>query len=171
LRAQLTPSGRGKRPATDVASAGANIDDRSPIERRRAMTPDQVRGRLWAQRLKRVFGIDVKTCIHCGGSVRIVASIENPKPSGPYPQGVIHASTTSQNTARWSQRTTGRQRAHRPRGPRNRRISHNAEAKTATPSDAATSPQGCARPAVGNRREIATNGAAEPPSTRRSALR
>jgi len=71
LRAQLTPSGRGKRPATDVASAGANIDDRSPIERRRAMT--------WAQRLKRVFGIDVKTCIHCGGSVRIVASIEEPK--------------------------------------------------------------------------------------------
>jgi len=33
----------------------------------------------WAQRLKRVFGIDVKTCIHCGGSVRIVASIEEPK--------------------------------------------------------------------------------------------
>jgi len=71
LRAQLTPSGRGKRLATDVASAGATIDDRSPIERRRAMT--------WAQRLKRVFGIDVKTCIHCGGSVRIVACIEEPK--------------------------------------------------------------------------------------------
>jgi len=70
-RAQLTPLGRGKRPAADVASAGANIDDRSPIERRRAMT--------WAQRLKRVFGIDVKTCIHCGGSVRIVVSIEEPK--------------------------------------------------------------------------------------------
>jgi len=42
------------------------------------MTPDQVRGRLWAQRLKRVFNIDVKTCNHCGGSVRIVASIEEP---------------------------------------------------------------------------------------------
>jgi len=77
-RAQLTPSGRGKRPATDVASAGANIDDRSPIERRRAMTPDQVRGRLWAQRLKRVFNIDVSTCGHCGGTLRIVASIEEP---------------------------------------------------------------------------------------------
>jgi len=71
LRAQLTSLGRGKRPATDAASAGANIDDRSPIERGRAMT--------WVQRLKRVFGIDVKTCIHCGGSVRIVASIEEPK--------------------------------------------------------------------------------------------
>src|SRR5690606_38581939 len=31
-----------------------------------------------AQRLKRVFGIDVTTCVHCGGAVRIVASIEEP---------------------------------------------------------------------------------------------
>ena len=26
-----------------------------------------------------MFGIDVSTCIHCGGAVRIVASIEEPK--------------------------------------------------------------------------------------------
>jgi len=32
----------------------------------------------WAQRLKRVFGIDVNACGHCGGTVRIVASIEQP---------------------------------------------------------------------------------------------
>jgi hypothetical protein len=32
----------------------------------------------WAQRLKRAFGIDVTTCTHCGGAVRIVASIEEP---------------------------------------------------------------------------------------------
>ena len=32
----------------------------------------------WSQRLKRVFGIDVETCEHCGGSVRIVASVEEP---------------------------------------------------------------------------------------------
>ena len=32
----------------------------------------------WAQRLKRVFGIDVSTCVHCGGAVWIVASIEEP---------------------------------------------------------------------------------------------
>ena len=32
----------------------------------------------WAQRLKRVFNIDVSTCGHCGGTVRIVASIEEP---------------------------------------------------------------------------------------------
>jgi hypothetical protein len=40
------------------------------------MTPDQVRGRLWAQRLKRVFGIDIETCPACGGAVRIIAGIE-----------------------------------------------------------------------------------------------
>jgi len=42
------------------------------------MTPDQVRGGLWAQRLKRVFNIDVSACGHCGGTLRIVASIEGP---------------------------------------------------------------------------------------------
>jgi hypothetical protein len=30
----------------------------------------------WAQRLRRVFNIDVSTCGHCGGTLRIVASIE-----------------------------------------------------------------------------------------------
>ena len=32
----------------------------------------------WAQRLKRVFGIDIETCQACGGAVRIIASIEDP---------------------------------------------------------------------------------------------
>jgi len=44
------------------------------MERRAAMTPDQVGGRLWAQRLKRVFGIDIETCSACGGTLRIIAS-------------------------------------------------------------------------------------------------
>ena len=30
----------------------------------------------WAQRLKRVFGIDTETCAVCGGAVRIIACIE-----------------------------------------------------------------------------------------------
>ena len=33
---------------------------------------------MWAQRLKRVFRIDIETCEHCGGAVRIIASIEDP---------------------------------------------------------------------------------------------
>ena len=32
----------------------------------------------WAQRLKRVFHIDIETCRHCGGAVRIIACIEDP---------------------------------------------------------------------------------------------
>ena len=32
----------------------------------------------WAQRLKRVFGIDIKTCTACGGTLRIIACIEDP---------------------------------------------------------------------------------------------
>jgi len=32
----------------------------------------------WAQRLQRVFNIDIETCSECGGDVRIIASIEDP---------------------------------------------------------------------------------------------
>ncbi|HAY3456806.1 TPA: IS91 family transposase, partial [Escherichia coli] len=72
LRAQLTPSGRGRRhdAAVEPADASANDAPHSPEEKRRSMS--------WAQRLKRVFSIDVTACVHCGGTVRIVASIEEP---------------------------------------------------------------------------------------------
>ena len=33
----------------------------------------------WAQRLKRVFGIEIDTCQRCGGTLRIFASIEQPE--------------------------------------------------------------------------------------------
>jgi hypothetical protein len=32
----------------------------------------------WAQRLKRVFRIDIDTCERCGGQVRIITRIEDP---------------------------------------------------------------------------------------------
>ena len=32
----------------------------------------------FAQRLKRVFGIDLQTCAVCGGALRIIAGIEDP---------------------------------------------------------------------------------------------
>ena len=32
----------------------------------------------WAQRLKRVFKIDIETCEQCGGAVKVIASIEDP---------------------------------------------------------------------------------------------
>ncbi len=32
----------------------------------------------WAQRLKRVFNIDIETCPRCGGAVKVMACIEDP---------------------------------------------------------------------------------------------
>ncbi len=32
----------------------------------------------WAQRLKRVFNIDIETCRECGGAVKVIACIEEP---------------------------------------------------------------------------------------------
>lgn len=36
------------------------------------------RAMSWAQRLKRVFAIDIETCRQCGGRLRVIASIEAP---------------------------------------------------------------------------------------------
>ena len=33
---------------------------------------------IWAQRLKRVLNIDIKTCSEYGGAVKVIACIENP---------------------------------------------------------------------------------------------
>ena len=33
----------------------------------------------WAQRLKRVFGIDIEVCSLCGGKVKVLAVIEDPQ--------------------------------------------------------------------------------------------
>lgn len=52
------------------ASATPTEEPKTPAQRRAAMT--------WAQRLKRVFQIDIETCAHCGGAVSVIASIEEP---------------------------------------------------------------------------------------------
>ena len=46
-------------------------------------TRDQARGRLWAQRLKRVIDIDI--CHRSGGAVRVIACIEDPAVIGKIP--------------------------------------------------------------------------------------
>ena len=33
---------------------------------------------IWAQRLKRVFNIEITRCTRCGGAVKIIACIEDP---------------------------------------------------------------------------------------------
>ena len=65
-RARITPARRGKR----KRSCFTDEADQTPAEKRASMT--------WAQRLKRVFSIDIETCSDCGGDVRIIASIEDP---------------------------------------------------------------------------------------------
>ena len=65
-RAQVTPARRGK-----VKKIQSLDEDQTPAERRVAMT--------WAQRLKRVFDIDIENCSECGGDIRIIACIEDPE--------------------------------------------------------------------------------------------
>ena len=63
-RGLVTPAKRGK-----GVKRISNTEIRSPAERHAAMT--------WAQRLKRVFNIDIEVCSRCGGSVRVIACIED----------------------------------------------------------------------------------------------
>jgi ribosomal protein S27E len=65
LRAQIVPSARGDQKKTGQGAEGAQ-----------ASTPRHV-AMTWAQRLKRVFLIDVSVCEHCGGAVKIIACIED----------------------------------------------------------------------------------------------
>ena len=64
-RGLVTPARRGK-------GNQARVPDEppTPAERRASMT--------WAQRLKRVFGIDIEPCPACGGAVKVIACIEDP---------------------------------------------------------------------------------------------
>ena len=66
-RARVTPARRGK---GKKAKTPKGAPDQTSAERHVAMT--------WAQRLKRVFNIDIETCRDCGGEVRIISCIEDP---------------------------------------------------------------------------------------------
>ena len=64
-RALVTPAKRGRGNQVRV------VEERpSPAERRASMT--------WAQRLKRVFNINIETCSVCGGAMKVIACIEDP---------------------------------------------------------------------------------------------
>ena len=63
-RGLVTPAKRGK-----GVKPIADMEVRSPAEHHAAMT--------WAQRLKRVFNIDIGVCGRCGGSARVIACIED----------------------------------------------------------------------------------------------
>jgi hypothetical protein len=65
-RVWVTPARRGK----GSPKLAADQDEKTPAQPHVAMT--------WAQRLKRVFNIDVKTCRVCGGAAKVIACIEDP---------------------------------------------------------------------------------------------
>ena len=51
----------------------------TPKENQKAAEVKSAAYRLsWAERLKRVFAIDVETCSLCGGRVKIIATIKDP---------------------------------------------------------------------------------------------
>ena len=64
-RAWVTPARRGRGNKATMAASEA-----TPVARHAAMS--------WAQRLKRVFNIDIETCSVCGGSMNVIACIEDP---------------------------------------------------------------------------------------------
>ena len=66
LRAAITPAGRG------AGGKGAKQDAEVPaVAKPVAMS--------WAQRLKRVFAIEIEACARCQGRLRVIASIEEPE--------------------------------------------------------------------------------------------
>ncbi len=65
-RVWVTPARRGK----GSPKLAADQDEKTPAQRHVAMS--------WAQRLKRVFNIDVETCRVCGSAARVIACIEDP---------------------------------------------------------------------------------------------
>ena len=64
-RALVTPARRGR--ANKTTALGR--EDATPVASHAAMN--------WAQRLKRVFAIDIETCSVCGGGMKVIAAIED----------------------------------------------------------------------------------------------
>ena len=97
LRHHVTPADRGKRKP---------IEAKTPAQRRTAMT--------WAQRLKRVFKIDIETCDQCGGTVKVIACIEDP--------AIVEANPGSPRATDRSQHNIHAPRPSAPAGGSARRI-------------------------------------------------
>ena len=80
----LTERGRGNK--VRVADEPA-----TPAQRRASMT--------WAQRLKRVFNIDIETCSACGGAMKVIACIEDPVVIKQILDHLKHKAETSESRA------------------------------------------------------------------------
>ena len=72
IRASRQAAGRGD---AGASGCGAQAD---PTDPDKPAAPHHV-AMTWAQRLKRVFGIEIDTCTGCGGPLKVIASIEQPE--------------------------------------------------------------------------------------------
>src|SRR5882724_2438572 len=85
LRAKIVPAQRdGQKKKGEGAAGGADADK---VPRHVSMT--------WAQRLKRVFRIEILICDHCGGPVKIIACIQDKLTVGKI---LVHLNETSAPT-------------------------------------------------------------------------
>jgi hypothetical protein len=65
LRAAITPAGRGAGARGRVAAPPRLVAEEARMS--------------WERRLKRVFGIEIKQRVRCGGGLKVIASIEEPE--------------------------------------------------------------------------------------------
>ncbi len=75
-RGELTPARRGKGLKV-IDNTGARSPAGCHAARACPASVASALGMTWAQRLKRVFKIDIEVCGRCGGSVRVIACIED----------------------------------------------------------------------------------------------
>ena len=100
LRARITPARRGPGGATGSEAGSAEAPS----------APASLASSRWARRLKRVFGIDIASCLACGGRLRILACIEDrrtvdailahlARKAAPYPERLASPNRTPPLTA------------------------------------------------------------------------
>ena len=65
-RARVTPGRRGR----GHKAKASGPEEATPVKSRASMS--------WAQRLKRVFNIDIEICSVCSGTMKVIACIEDP---------------------------------------------------------------------------------------------
>jgi hypothetical protein len=122
LGGKIAPNSKHRRHATPARRGKGNSsqsEDKTPEQRHQAMT--------WAQRLKRVFTIDVSVCQKCGGESKVIASIEDQavidkilqhlqaKGALPPPPDLLPATRASPTTGRCFIKRVGvAQRLYRP---------------------------------------------------------
>jgi len=71
-RGEVTPARR-----SEALKTAANAEARTPTECHAGGACPALSGMTWAQRLKRVFNIDIEVCSRCGGSVKVIVEASN----------------------------------------------------------------------------------------------